>query len=383
MNLKYPYAKHKLTHQDFRFAAKAMKSGVLTRGKFTQKLEEKLCLITGARFAVTVSSGTAALHCAYLALEKPVGTRLFSSPITFASAITSGYLSGYHPFFVDIEPDKPQISVNELTKHIHSNSIIVPTAMCGQSYEQTQVWTLAQKHQCDVIADHSHSLGGKIWNNQKALSMANAEFSTMSVLSFQATKIITGGGEGGAILTNNEHLYKRLKAIRSHGMIYDSSDLERKNEGAHYHEMQFPGLNYRITEMQAALCLSQLSRLDELIAKRNEIADWYIKLLKESDSIQLPYISDYLPAWHLFAVQIKNRNNVAATLRKKGIGTQVHYLPVYKHPWYQKNGITTGTSCLNAEKYYAETLSLPVYDGLHKRDVQFIAETLKSALAKS
>lgn len=383
MHLKYPYAKHKLTHTDLRYAAKALKSGVLTRAKYTQKLEDKLCEITDSRFAVAVSSGTAALHCAYLALDKPFGTLLFSSPITFASAVTTGVLSGYQPYFVDIETDTPHISLDELTNVIQKQSVITPTAMCGQSYSQQKLWKLAQNYSCEVIADHSHSLGGKILIDNEIISMANCSFSTMSVLSFQATKIITGGGEGGAILTNNEVLYKKLKAIRSHGMVYNQEQFHRKDEGFHYHEMQFPGLNYRITEMQAALCLSQLSRLDELVEKRNEIANWYFNLLKDVEWIQLPKVYEHLPAWHLFVVRVKNRNIIAATLRKKGIGTQVHYLPVYKHPWYQKNNLDSGSPCLNAERYYEEALSLPMYVGLRKRDVHFIAESLKTAVSES
>ncbi|TNE71731.1 hypothetical protein EP331_08910 [bacterium] len=376
MRLKYPYAKHKLNQHDIRAAIKALKSDVLSRGKATQQLEEKLCEATGASYAVAVSSGTAALHSAYLALDKPRDTTFFTSPITFASAVTTAVLSGYSPHFIDIEPKRPQIDVSALREFIKPNSIICPTALTGQSFNQAEIWGLAEQYQATVIADHSHSLGGIISINEKKYPMANADFADLATLSFQSTKLITGGGEGGAIITKNEKLFHRLLAIRSHGMIYEHEYFQHQNEGIHYHEMQFPGLNYRITEMQAALCLSQLNRKDELVEKRNEIANWYFQFLKNVQKITLPTVSDSLPAWHLFTIRVPHRNNVATALRKKSIGTQVHYLPVYRHPWYQKNGFTNGAPCKHAETYYEQTLSLPMHIHLRKKDVQYICEEL-------
>ena len=376
--MKFPYSKHKLSHKDLIAASKALKSGIISRGKFTNHLEEALCEITGARFAVAVSSGSAALHCAYLALDLPKKSSLLTSPITFASAVSTGIMSGLSPSFIDVLSDEPHIDFKHLPENISKNSVLVPTAMAGHSYNQKALLNYSRKHDIKLIADHSHSLGGFIQGESDVVPMANVDFADMSTLSFQTTKVITGGGEGGAILTNSEELYKRLCAIRSHGMVY--SDLERKDEGIHYHEMQFLGLNYRITEMQAALCLSQLKRIDELIEKRNIIASWYFEYLENVDSIKLPLISDPIPAWHLFAIRTKERNRVATELRKKGIGTQVHYLPVYKHPWYIKNGFVPDEHLQNAETYYNEALSLPMYVGLKKREVEFICDMLKKSL---
>lgn len=378
MSIKYPYSKHKLNHLDLIASAKALKSGILSRGKFTQALEEQLCEITGARFAVAVSSGTAALHCAYLALDLPIGSNLISSPITFASALTTGVLSGLKPHFIDILENEPHLNQDLISSDfLNSNSVIVPTAMGGHSFNQQELAKKARHLQIPIIADHAHSLGGFIEHEKDVFPMANAEFSLMSTLSFQSTKAITGGGEGGAILTNSESLYKKLLAIRSQGMVY--SDLENTNEGIHYHEMQFVGLNYRITEMQAALCLSQLKRLHEFIEKRNIIASWYFKILEDVDFITLPKISDPIPAWHLFAIRIKERNSVATKLLKKRIGSQVHYLPVYKHPWFRNKGFVPEKPLIQAENYYTETLSLPMYVGLKKRDVEFICDVLLKA----
>lgn len=375
MSVKFPYSKHKLNHLDLIASAKALKSGMLSRGKFTRALEDKLCEITGARFAVAVSSGTAALHCAYLTLDLPIGSNLISSPITFASALTTGILSGLKPHFIDVLENEPHLNQNLIPSDLVSQkSVLVPTAMGGHSYNQQELAKKASQLQIPIIADHAHSLGGFIEHNNDVFPMANAEFSLMSTLSFQSTKAITGGGEGGAILTNSEELYKKLIAIRSHGMVY--TDLENKNEGIHYHEMQFVGLNYRLTEMQAALCLSQLNRLHELIEKRNIIASWYFSILQDVDFISLPKINDPIPAWHLFSVRIKERNAVATKLLKNRIGTQVHYLPVYKHPWFRKNGFTPEKVLNQAENYYSEALSLPMYVGLKKRNVEFICDVL-------
>lgn len=394
---RYPYAKHKLTHRDIVAGIKALKSGVLSRGKQTSRLEEELCKQTGASFAVAVSSGTAALHCAYLAVadllvDQEERSPLFShktpfitSPITFASAVTTGILSGFHPVFSDVQTGQPHLlrdNVQNLLKSaVVKPKVLVATAYAGHSYNQPEIKQVAEQHNLITIADHAHSLGGEIKTELGRMFMPNAQFADMTTVSFQATKAITGAGEGGAILTNSEFWYKKLLAIRSNGMVYEN--LQRNNEGPHYHEMQFPGLNYRITEFQSALLLSQLKRLKESIEQRNIVATWYFEFLLDVENIRLPVVTDTLPAWHLFVVRVKNRNFVATELRRKGIGTQVHYLPVYKHPWYEKNGFSKSVRCENAEAFYAEALSLPMYVGLRKRDVQFICETLKGILEKA
>ena len=404
--MKYPYAKHRLSHQDIILSVKALKSGIISRGKFTRELEERLCEETGAKFCVAVSSGTAALHCAYLAIadefskkneafgvnenSNPLqrifnhSTKLISSPITFASALTTGVLSGFSPEFCDVLSDEPQIDTKlvqhrlEELKAKGEQSIIVPTTMTGQSYDQQELNRIAKSFDSPIIADHSHSLGAYISDENDLLPMANTRYADVITLSFQTTKVITGGGEGGAILTDSEEIYRKLVAIRSHGMVYEN--LQRENMGNHYHEMQLPGLNYRITEMQAALCVSQLNRLGEIIEQRNVVASWYYELLQNCEKIELPKINDSIPAWHLFAVRLKERNRVATELRKKGIGTQVHYLPVYKHPWFEQHNLTPKENCSNAEAYYESALSLPMYPHLRKKDVRFIAETLKNIL---
>ena len=404
--MKYPYAKHRLSHQDIILGVKALKSGIISRGKFTRELEERLCEETGATFCVAVSSGSAALHCAYLAFadefsrkKEAIGVnensnplqrifnhsrKLISSPITFASAITTGVLTGFSPEFCDILPDEPQIDTKLVQQKLEDlktqgeQSIIVPTAMTGQSYNQKELYRIAKSFNTPIIADHSHSLGAYISDENGLLPMANTRYADLIILSFQTTKVITGGGEGGAILTNSEETYRKLLVIRSHGIVYEN--LQRSNMGIHYHEMQLPGLNYRITEMQAALCVSQLKRLGQIIEQRNIVASWYYELLQKVEKIELPQIKDSIPAWHLFAVRLKERNRVATKLRKKGIGTQVHYLPVYKHPWFEQNGFVPKENCINAETYYESALSLPMYPQLRKKDVLFIAETLKDIL---
>lgn len=401
--MKYPYAKHKLNHQDLILSVKAIKSGTISRGKFTRELEERLCEETGAKFCVAVSSGSAALHCAYLALaddfskQTPLNktetfgnplarifnhsTQLISSPITFASAITTGVLSGFSSEFCDVLADEPHIDAKKIETLLidaeknNQPSILVPTAMAGHSYNQEDLYKLAKRFKTPILADHSHSLGGYISDENGLLPMANLEYADIITLSFQTTKVITGGGEGGAVLTNSEEVYRKLVAIRSHGMVYEN--LQRNGMGSHYHEMQLPGLNYRITEMQAALCVSQLKRLGEIIEQRNNVASWYFEFLQEIENIKLPIIKDPIPAWHLFVVQVKERNRVATELRKKGIGTQVHYLPVYKHPWFEQHGLAPKQNCLNAEMYYESALSLPMYPQLRKRDVHFICHILK------
>lgn len=387
--MKYPYAKHKLSHKDSIAATKVLKSGILTRGKQTHRIEKKLCELTGAQFAVAVSSGTAALHCVYLALahqkQKKNGgklwehqTNLITSPITFASSVTTAVLSGFDPIFCDVTKDSPQIDSKQLDailkENQHKENVVLATAIAGHSYNQQEVFRVAKNFGAFIIADFAHSLGGFIADDQDVLPMTNLTYADVGILSFQATKVVTGGGEGGAILTNSEEMYQMLLAIRSHGMVYDS--LEQRNMGFFYHEMQLPGLNYRITEMQAALIYSQLIRLDKLIEQRNIIAKWYYEALQSAVNIQLMPIIDPIPAWQLLVIRVKDRNTVAAKLRSKGIGTQVHYLPVYKHPWYQHNGFGKNATCPNAESYYDEALSIPMYVGLNKKDVASICKTI-------
>ncbi len=376
-----PYGRHSINSEDIRSVVRVLRSDWITQGKTVAKFEGELARCCGAHFAVAVSSGTAALHLASQVLGLPPKAEIITSPITFLATSNAVYYVGGKPIFCDIEPDTFNLSPDEVSKKISQKTrAIYPVHFAGLPCHMKAIHSIARKKGLFVVEDASHALGAKYRVDGKWVNVGACRHSDMAVFSFHAVKTITTG-EGGAVLTNNRHFYDQLRVLRSHG-IHRSEAISRRS-GSWYYEMRGLGFNYRLTDIQAALGLSQLKRLPQFIARRREIASLYCRFLKNIDAISLPREPEgFYHAYHLFVLSVnftklkKSRTEFMKALAARGIGTQVHYIPVYKQPYYRKKG--ADRSCPEAERYYAAALSLPIFPSLSNAQVRKTADAVKA-----
>lgn len=318
---------------------------------------------------MAISNGTAALHAACFAAGIGKGDEVITTPITFAASANCVLYCGGKPVFADIDEHTYNISPREIEKHItQKTKAIIPVHYTGQPCDMDEIYEIAEKHNLVVIQDAAHALGAD-YKGHRVGSMAD-----MTTFSFHPVKHITTG-EGGMIVTNNETYYKRLLLFRSHGITRDK-ELLINNEGDWFYEQQELGFNYRITDIQCALGVSQLKRLDDFIIKRRKLVERYNDAFKDVKEIITPYMKkECNSSWHLYVIQVNDRKYVFDSLRKAGVGVNVHYIPVYKHPYYQKNGYKD-VKCLNAEEMYQHVISLPLYPDLTEEQQDYVIETL-------
>lgn len=386
--MKIPYAKQWIEERDIDEVDKALRSDWLTTGPYVKKFEEELANLCGARYAVAVANGTAALHCATIAAGIKAGDEGVTSAISFlASANCIAYCGG-KPRFADIDDKYYTIDPQSLAEQITPRTrVLIPVHFAGQPVDLEAVHQLATQYNLLVIEDAAHAIGST-WRDSAGdvHKIGSCSYSDMTTFSFHPVKTITTG-EGGAITTNDESLYKRLLLARNHGMTKDVGSFENDDlvtdAGEWYYEQEILGYNYRITDFQCALGLSQLQRLDEFISRRREIVKRYNEAFEDIPGLITPSErADVRSAWHLYIVRIDDarfghsRLEVYNKLREKGILAQVHYIPIHLQPYYRRNfGYKPGDFPV-AEKYYRQCLSLPLYPRMKDGEVERVIESM-------
>ncbi len=388
------YGKQSINPEDISAVGEALLGDFLTCGPIVKKFEEKFADYVGAKFAVAVSSGTAALHLACLVAGLKLGDEVITSPITFAASANCALYCQAKPIFVDIN-DQGLIDEEKIEEKITPKTkIIIPVHYSGLSCEMEKIRQIAKRHNLIVVEDACHALGAKYKengytkNSDKESRIGDCRYSDMACFSFHPVKHITTG-EGGMVTTNSQEYYEKLLMLRHHGITKDSAKLVEKNEGPWYHEMQELGFNYRITDFQCALGISQLKKVDEFVNKRREIAKKYDLAFKDNDKIFLLSEKDnQFNPYHLYVIQVDNpemRLKLFNYLKENGVSAQVHYLPVYWHPYYQRLGYQKGI-CPKAEEFYGTIISLPIYPDLKSEEqdkvIHLIKEVLKMSMEK-
>ncbi|WP_408955674.1 UDP-4-amino-4,6-dideoxy-N-acetyl-beta-L-altrosamine transaminase [Natroniella sp. ANB-PHB2] len=371
-----PYGKQHIDDDDIEAVVEVLKSDYLTTGPKIKEFEEKFADYVDAKYAVAVSNGTAALHAACFAAEIEEGDEVITTPLTFAASANCILYQSGTPVFADVDPKTYNIDPKEIEKKITDKTkAIIPVHFTGQPCDMDKIHKIAKKHDLMVIEDAAHALGAT-YKGQKI-----GRLSDMSIFSFHPVKHITTG-EGGMVTTNSEELYRRLLQFRTHGIIKDEDYYENKSHGDWYHEQQFLGYNYRMTDIQAALGISQLKKSDKFLERRREIAQIYNEKLKDVEWLRLPYQKNNRESsWHLYVVQIdenklgKSRKGVFDYLREQNLGVQVHYIPVYYHPYYQKLGYQKGI-CPVAEGIYEKITSIPIYPKMKDKDIKSVVYRL-------
>jgi UDP-4-amino-4,6-dideoxy-N-acetyl-beta-L-altrosamine transaminase len=370
-----PYGRQNITEEDIEAVVAVLKSDYLTQGPAIPEFEEMFSEYIGAKYSVAVSNGTAALHLCALATDLKPNEKVITTPITFAaSANCVSYCSG-KIIFADIDPSSYLINLNiveDLLKKDYRKEIkgVIPVDFAGYPISASDYRFLADKYGIWIIEDACHAPGAFIKNaNGELETCGNGVFSDMTVFSFHPVKHITTG-EGGMITTNNKTLYNKLVLLRSHGITKDI-DLLTENHGGWYYEMQELGYNYRLTDIQAALGLSQLKRADSGIKRRNEIAARYDEAFKGT-SIEIPKVEkNVYHAYHLYVIQVEKRLELYNFLKSKNIFPQIHYIPVHLLPYYRQKGWNYGDFPV-AENYYSRCLSLPMFPSLTNEEQDYV-----------
>ena len=382
-----PYGRQDITQADIDAVVDVLQSDFLTQGPKVPQFENAVARKVGAKHAVAVNSATSALHIACEALGLKQGDWLWTTPVTFVASSNCGRYCGANIDFVDIDPRTYNLCPRELeTKLVEAEregklpKVLVAVHLCGQPCDMQKIHALSQRFGFKIIEDACHAIGGKYQDQY----IGNCRFSDITVFSFHPVKIITTA-EGGMALTNDPILAEKMSLLRSHGVTRDSHLMSREPEGAWYYEQIQLGYNYRMTELQAALGIEQLKRLADYICQRHVLVKRYSDLLDEQPLI-LPWQSeDSYSAYHLFVVKInseksgKSRRDVFNALRKAGIGVNVHYIPIYKQPYYQQFHYSE-TMCPNAENYYRHAITLPLYPTLTEVEQVKIVDVFKEIL---
>jgi len=362
-----PYAKQQVDEDDITAVAAVLRSDWLTTGPQVTDFERALAACAGCRYVVAVSSGTAALHAAYYAAGAGPGNEVITTPLTFAATANAALFLNARPVFIDIAPGSFNIDISKIEEAVTSRTkIIAPVDMTGLPVPIDTIMEIARRHDIVVVEDAAHALGAR-YNGRPVGAHAD-----MTVFSFHPVKHITCG-EGGAVATNNLEYYKKLLTFRSHGVVRGQTQLN-ENQGPWYYEMQYLGYNYRLTDIQCALGLSQLKKLESFLARRREIAARYNEAFASCPHLVTPpELPNSEPAWHLYVLRLAGdnppRRELAEKLYRRGIGTQVHYLPVYRHPYYLDMGYPMDL-CQNAEDYYRRVLTIPLYPAMEDNDVE-------------
>lgn len=389
-----PYGRQSIDDADIEAVVKVLKSDYLTTGPAVAAFEKKVADYVGAKYAVAVSNGTAALHVACLAAGIGEGDEVITTPITFAASANCVLYCGGTPVFADIDPDTYNISPEELeSKIMPQTKAIIPVHYTGQPCDMDAILEIARKHDLLVIEDGAHALGAS-YKGKKIGSIAD-----MTCFSFHPVKPVTTG-EGGMIVTDNEELYRKLVLYRSHGITRDKDMMQQYEEQLHqssdpalqeaadmlrgdvidpggwYYQQLELGYNYRITDISCALGASQMDKLDRFLERRRQIAKKYDEAFADIPQIKTPWQQEGCQSgWHLYMIQTmeRSRREVFDGLRQAGIGVNVHYIPVYRHPYYQRNGYA-GVHCLNAEAFYERAISLPIFPGLTGQQQDYVIE---------
>lgn len=378
-----PYGRHNITEADILAVSETLRSDYLTQGPKIQEFEEKFAQYIGSKYAIAVSNGTAALHLCTMALEVKENDKVITTPITFAASANCIRYCGGEPVFVDIDPETYLLDIDKVNKLLKSSPPgtfkgIIPVDFSGRAVDLEAYKKLAIEHDLWLIEDACHAPGGYFTDSSNVQQhCGNSNFADLAIFSFHPVKHIACG-EGGMITTNNEKLYKKLLLLRSHGITKDES-LFNENHGGWYHEMQELGYNYRLSDFQAALGISQLHNANNGIARRIQIAERYNQAFEA-----MPIILHHSGlieghAYHLYIIQVEKRKELYDYLRTKNIYCQVHYIPTHLMPYYQARGWSKG-DMPNAEDYYSKCLSIPMYPTLTDEEQNYVIKCINQFL---
>ncbi len=367
-----PYGRQDINQEDIDAVVNVLLSDYLTQGPVVPAFEKAVADYCGAQHAVAVNSATSALHIACLALGVGNGDIVWTTPITFVASANCALYCGATVDFVDINPSTYNLSVERLEEKLIQAEktgklpkVVIPVHLCGQSCDMAGIHALSQKYGFRIIEDASHAIGGKY----KGEPVGNCRYSDITIFSFHPVKIITTG-EGGMAVTNDSALAKHLRLLRSHGISSTPEDMQPRpsQEIWNYQQLDL-GFNYRMTDIHAALGLSQMQRLDEFVTKRHAIAKRYDQRLSDLPVVTPWQHPDGFSSYHLYVIRLKldainkTHRQVYEALRAAGILVNLHYIPVYRQPYYEKMGFNEGC-CPEAERYYMEAISIPMYYGL-------------------
>lgn len=376
-----PYGRQDISHADIEAVTEVLRSDFLTQGPVVPRFEASICAATGAKHAVASNSATSSLHVACLALGLGEGDSLWTVPNTFVASANVGLYCGATVDFVDTTPDTYLMDADALEAKLTAAAragtlpkIIIPVHFAGQSCDMKRIGALARAHGVKVIEDASHAIGASYLNKP----VGDCAYSDICVFSFHPVKIVTTA-EGGCATTQDDELAYRMGLFRSHGITRDADRMRTPSEGGWYYEQLELGLNYRMTELQAALGVSQMNRLDQFVVRRNELARRYDDILSDLPLTRPAQSPDAYSSYHLYPIQVEDRARVFAALRDDGIGVNVHYIPVHLQPYYRDLGFKPG-DFPQAEKYYDHAISIPLYAGLTDADQDTVVAALTRAL---
>ena len=379
-----PYGRQDISEADIQAVVDVLKSDFLTQGPVVPAFEKTVADYCKTKYAFAVNSATSALHIACLALCVRKGDLVWTSPISFVASANCALYCGADVDFVDIDAATYNMSVKALEEKLikaeqlgRLPKVIIPVHLAGQSCEMNKIHVLSKKYGFRIIEDASHAIGGKYENK----AIGGCQFSDITVFSFHPVKIITTG-EGGMCLTNDPNLAISLNRYRSHGIVRQEGEMTHAPDGPWYYQQIELGYNYRMTDIQAALGLSQMNRLDDFVSARHSIANRYNELLQE-DWLELPWQHpDTYSGVHLYIIRIKknkkgiNHKQLFEKLRNAGILVNLHYIPIYRHPYYETIGYDKH-EFPQAESYYSEAISIPMFANLTESDQQFVADVIK------
>lgn len=382
-----PYGRQEITQADIDTVVEVLRSDFLTQGPMVPRFEKAVADYCGAQHAVAVNSATSALHIACLALGLGPGDWLWTSPITFVASANCGLYCGAEVDFVDIDPQTYNLCPKALERKLveaeqqgRLPKIVVPVHLCGQPCDMQAIHALSQRFGFRIIEDASHAIGGKY----RGEPIGNGRYSDITIFSFHPVKIITTA-EGGMALTNDAELAERMALLRSHGITRDPAQMTHAPDGPWYYQQVDLGFNYRMTELQAALGVSQMERLDDYVSRRHALAKRYDEQLADLP-VTLPWQHpDCYSSLHLYVIRLKRdqigrtHREVFEALREQGIGVNLHYIPVHTQPYYQRMGFKAG-DFPEAERYYAEAISLPLYPTMTTAQQDQVITALSKAL---
>ncbi|MEZ8700488.1 UDP-4-amino-4,6-dideoxy-N-acetyl-beta-L-altrosamine transaminase [Vibrio cyclitrophicus] len=382
-----PYGKQDISQQDIDSVVDVLKSDFLTQGPQVPAFEKALTEHTGAQYALAVNSATSALHIACLALGLGEGDWLWTTPVTFVASANCGLYCGAKVDFVDIDSATYNMCPKKLEQKLITAKatgtlpkVVVPVHLCGQPCDMESIAKLAKEYGFKVIEDASHAIGGQ-YHEQP---IGNCKYSDITVFSFHPVKIVTTA-EGGAALTNQKELADKMALLRSHGITRDPEMMTEASHGGWYYQQVDLGFNYRMTELQAALGVTQMQRLDEFVAARHVLSKRYNQMLSELPLV-LPYqLEKTYSGLHLFVIRLKldeislTHKQVFEALRENGIGVNLHYIPVHTQPYYQAMGFSDGDFPAS-ERYYQEAISLPMFHGMTEKQQNMVVHVITNIL---